>query len=1655
MVAILEKGEFNSDFHPMVDFIAASPLRIVSLFDTMLVHQGKGSGTPTEPHHTPFPEAKTSHPTTLSIPLPSIPTAPIPSVTQPDTTPIRQYSRKARIAQSSALPTVADEPASLVRDVSEGEACPTDSGFIADQDRATIAKSSTLPHDSAPRVTSPATDEGSMQHNISELTALYTSLQRQYSELLAKFQAQEEEIIRLKERVQVLEDREGVPATQSGDNAPIKGRSINKGEAAAERISNDSEEIARVLTSIDAATVLAGGIDVPTGSGFIPTAGPPATVISTGSEVCPTASPIATRRKGKEVMVESDTPKMKKLQEQIDAQVARELEEQQEKENMRMNEQIARDAEVARIHAEEELQGMIDSLDKSNEIIAKYLQECQDFASELPLEKRIELISDLVKYQDNYSKVYKFQSQQRRPMTKKQKREYYIAVIKSNLGWRLKISKEETERLKRKGLNLEKEQVKKQKLSEEAPEIETSTEEFTKVKIKEMMQEDLNQLWALVKGYLSIRPATKWKLYDQSGVHHLTAKDREIFMLVEKDYHLIKGLALVMISYKLQVENYSQMAEDLIRKIYNIANAPRGGLLGIKCTRHSHYQVKSSHWQYKFPLLVKVVATARRLEMPLPEVCTAIEEKKKKLPVKDRWHEIWKQLEIRFSFSDASRKYKLNKDTYEITQFGISVGEYYTRIKCVWEDLDNLNVLLVISVITLEIVIFLAALNKKNKEERLFQFMNGLGEYPFRGACKESATILLMTNVFLKVVNESTLSRVIDGVVQPVAPTTAKQKLARKNELKARETLLMALLDKHQLKFNIHKDAKSLMKDIKKSTNEFVSAVTGVSTASTKVSVSTLPNVDILSDDVIYSFFASQSNREGILQGSRGHLGIQGIKTLQGGMFQWRLLLWYHSVMVLVAMIGAFRQMKNQQTMPSWHSPPQVLQVLKMSSESDVSMPPSPVHDSTTKPNKNLSQSNRPSAPIIEDWVSDSEDESEVEHHIPVENLRKDIPKSQGHRHSWIRKACFVCKSLTYLIKDYDYYEKKMVQKPVRNHAQRGNHQHYARMLDPHPHRHVVPITVLTRSRLVPFTAARPVTTVVPQTKVQHQRPTKHGVTKAPSPIRRPINLRPSATHSNFHQKVTTVKANQVNAIEGVKGNWVNPQHALQDKGVIDSGCSRHMTVNISYLSDFEAINGKYVAFGRNPKGGKITGKGKIKTEKLDFDDVYFVKELKFNLFSVSQICDKKNSVLFTCTECIVLSFDFKLPDENHADEGFFVGYSVSSKAFRVFNSRTRIIQETLHINFLENQHNVAESGPTWLFDIDTLTQSMNYQLVVAVNQHNSSAGIQEHFDTVVPRQRSMLTRLKRKAKGKSSVELSTGVKNLSEEFKDFSSNGTNGVNAASTPVTAVEPNSTNSTNTFTAAGPSNNDEECIDYEEVFAPVARIEAIRLFLAYASFMGFMVYQMDVKSAFLYETIEEEVYVCQPPGFKDLDYPDKVYVDDIIFGSTNKDLCKSFEKLMKDKFQMSSMGELTFFLGLQVKQKKDGIFISQDKYVAEILRKFGLTDGKSASTPIDTKKSLHKDPDGEDVDVHTYMSMIGLLMYLTSSRPYIMFAICACAHFQVTSKALHLHAVKRIFSDYAGASLNRKSTIGGCQFLGYLKQYEVIGMDLHVTNVSNAG
>nr|GFC61153.1 hypothetical protein [Tanacetum cinerariifolium] len=195
-------------------------------------------------------------------------------------------------------------------------------------------------------------------------------------------------------------------------------------------------------------------------------------------------------------------------------------------------------------------------------------------------------------------------------------------------------------------------------------------------------------------------------------------------------------------------------------------------------------------------------------------------------------------------------------------------------------------------------------------------------------------------------------------------------------------------------------------------------------------------------------------------------------------------------------------------------------------------------------------------------------------------------PHSKGSRRT--KKACFVCKSVDHLIKDCDFHARKLAHRPY---ASRDIHKQSVSAVKP------------TFSRTRPKLASR-------------------AVSKSKSPLRRHLPHRPSSNPSNSSPRVTAAKAFAVSAAQGKKGTWGNPQQALRDKGVIDSGCSRHITGNMSYLSDFEELNGGYVAFGGNPKGGKIIGKGKIKIEKLDSDDVYFVKELKFNLFSVSQMCD-------------------------------------------------------------------------------------------------------------------------------------------------------------------------------------------------------------------------------------------------------------------------------------------------------------------------------------------------------------------------------------------------------------------------------------------------
>ncbi|GJR61334.1 ribonuclease H-like domain-containing protein [Tanacetum coccineum] len=581
-------------------------------------------------------------------------------------------------------------------------------------------------------------------------------------------------------------------------------------------------------------------------------------------------------------------------------------------------------------------------------------------------------------------------------------------------------------------------------------------------------------------------------------------------------------------------------------------------------------------------------------------------------------------------------------------------------------------------------------------------------------------------------------------------------------------------------------------------------------------------------------------------------------------------------------------------------------------------------------------------APIIEEYELDSDDEYVIEpskeqekpsfafvnivKHVktPRETVKEQntyCPSPKANKRDWndlmskklglgygfTKKACFVCGSFSHLIRDCDFHEKRMAKqvelnkpkgkgtgqgesRPVWNNVQRLNHQNK-----------FVLKAVLTKtdiflvnasrqnpsSQAAETSTARKVNTARPIVNEIRQR---NNFYKSHSPIKRTFN-KSTAPKANFtNHKVNIAEDKTISVVKGYRETADDPQKALKNKGIVDSGYSKHMTGNKAYLVEYQDYNGGPIAFGGSK--GYISGKGKIKTGKLDFEDVCFVKELQhFNLFSVSQMCDKKNKVLFTDTECLVLSPDFKLPDENQvllrvprqnnmysfnlesiiptgglacliakatvdesnkwhrrcdngtefknrdiielcgskgikkeysnagtpqqnrvakrknktlieaartmladsflpntfwaeavsttcyvlnrvlvtkpqnkttyelitgkipiisyirpfgchvtilntidhlskfeekSDEGFLVGYSINSKAFTVYNLETKRVEENLHINFLENKPNVVMKGPNWLFDLDYLTDSMNYQPVTAENKANKTAGPKE-----------------------------------------------------------------------------------------------------------------------------------------------------------------------------------------------------------------------------------------------------------------------------------------------------------------------------------------
>nr|GEV89952.1 hypothetical protein [Tanacetum cinerariifolium] len=1055
------------------------------------------------------------------------------------------------------------------------------------------------------------------------------------------------------------------------------------------------------------------------------------------------------------------------------------------------------------------------------------------------------------------------------------------------------------------------------------------------------------------------------------------------------------------------------------------------------------------------------------------------------------------------------------------------------------------------------------------------------------------------------------------GAEGPIPHKTTEQKLARKNELKAKRTLMLAIPNEHLLKFHACKDAKSLWEAIKNrfggnkeskkmhktilkqnyenfvassqkgldktynSTNETLNTAHSVSAASSKDQASTAS----YANDVMFKkgegYYAVPFPYTGNYMPPRADLSFAGLDD------------------------SVFKSKVSEN----------VTSVPKIETNASKTN-----NDSLEKP-----KTGRSSASLIKEWESDIKDENVFK---PKE-VKKTVKPS-------LEKIEFVNARNT----------------TVENENKAEKPRQFSQSPKQISHRAAASVS-----------AARRVNTAATRLNANDALPTTYSYFKTHSPDN---VVKSSACW------IWRPKGNLIDHISKDSGSYTLKRFDYIDP----QGRLKHMTGNKSYLTDYQEIDGGFVAFGGNAKGGKITGKGiknqmdhKVKTIRCDNETVFKnrimnefcemkgirrefsvartpqqngVAERKnrtlieaartmladsklpttFRAEAVNTACYVQNRVLvikphnktpyelflgrkpalsfmrpFGCPIIILNTLDHLGKFDGKSDDGFFVGYFINSKAFRVFNTRTRFVEENLHINFLENKPNVARTRPNWMFDIDTLTMSMNYQPLFIGNQTNGNAGTKVNINAgqarkkTVPGPQYVLiplltsdsqgpnssedevaddagkkgTKVPRKENGvqdsakecdkndqeKDVKEQEALRKQFEQEFKRLfgqgeaaNTNNTNRLNIVSSPHNddtgifsgayddevegaVVDFNNLDPTivvshipttrihkdhpkeqiigdpllapqtrrmtqnsqkhamvgkhaigtkwvyrnkkdereivvrNKAILVAQGHTQEEGINYDEFFAPVAKIEAIRLFLAYVSFMGFIVYQMNVKSAFLYGTLKDEVYVCQPPGFEDSQFPNKVYkVENALYGlhQAPRAWYETLSTYLLENGFRRGIIDKTLFIK---KDTGDILLVQvQDKYVADILKKFDFSSVKTVSTPIETNKTFLINEEAEDVDVHLYRSLIGSLMYLTASRTDIMFAIFTCARLQVTPKVSHLHAVKRIFrylkgqpklglwypkdspfdleafsdSDYAGASLDMKFTKGGCQFLG---------------------
>nr|GEV39371.1 putative ribonuclease H-like domain-containing protein [Tanacetum cinerariifolium] len=1637
-----------------------------------------------------------------------------------------------------------------------------------------------------------------------------------------------------------IDEEEVATKRVSSDTEDVR---LDEGEVAAERASEDTEEMATVLTTMDAATVLASRtVEVPTGSGSIPTAGPPVAEVPTSSDVVPTASPVfatATavtpyrRRKGKEVM------------------------------DQRRSEQIARDEEIARIHAEEELQIMIDGLDRSNEVISKHLAEYEQVAADLTIRERIELINELVKYQDHHSNILQYQAQQKNPRTKKQKRDFYMAVIRNNLGWKAKdfkgMSFEEVE---------EKFKTVWEQIEEEVPKEVKSSVEVPKQKIKEMMQlvpievyvealqvkhhiidwevytegqraywkiirlggssasyqfftyllkhldrYDFNQLWSLVKETLSKRPATsdkemelwvelsrlydpnvedqlwthtqnfmhalaEWKFYDKCRVRQLTSKDKDIFMLVEKDYPLRKGLALRLLSVLISLEDHDLSFQQVVSEH---GKFEQWQFRMQQYLQHKHYALweviefgDSYEAHANDPSTTTTNTTSGEAGTKSGRTVTLTTEDMQK---KKNDATILKT----FSGNEATKKTKKNLLKQQYGNFRAEGSETleqtFTRLQVIVGQLQFMDV-----------EVEQDDLNQKGNDE-----VNTASVYT-----TSSNVPTASVNVATKDLSWTGLPECADDIVTDYSrpSPTVESSLEEDQNINpsVSENVASPITPKPFVKFVKASDSSLRVRQMKRrhlrnnqlnmlnnienqiwnfppvnrkfsiGSRNFPTVNRKFSTASRKFPTGSTknPTLDMgmkgkaVKPSTCWSWKPSQNlsykglknnsvsvmfkkytyiNTQGRLKHMTGNISylsdyepfdggyvsfgqggckITGKGTIKIGKLEFKNVYFVKDIKYNLFSVSQICDNKNS--------------VLFTESECIVLGRDFKLLDDDNVLLRTLMQYNMYSI--------------DLNNIVPHRDLTCLVAKASADECMiWHRRL--------------GHLNFKTMNKLVRHNLVRGlptkcfeNDHNFTACLKGKQHK------ASCKSKLV-NSVSKPLHTLHMDLFGPTSDETSDTLKKFITEIENLKDLKVKIIRCDNGGEFRNKELNDFCSQKGIKREFSNAR-TPQQNGVAERRNMSLIEATRTMLADAKLP----VTFWAEVVNTTCYVQNRVLVNKAH-------NKTPYELFNgrTPAIGFLKP---FGCYVMTLNTLDNLGKFEAKGDEGYFLGYSMSSKVFRVFNKRTKRVEENLHIEFLENKAIEKGSGPNWLFDIDSLTKSMNYVPVVdaGTNSTNFSGTKvdarqdvkkdvsslryillpkwvhEEHLESPSSQPQDACNTDAPKSSGKSNPTATSinpladqleilivetpiptfedilGVTTYSKEssgVKADVSNMETTITASPTPTLRIHMDHPKSQiishvdtsiqtrnkskevlknkkdergivirNKAMLVAQGHTQEEGIDYDEVFTPVTRIEAIRLFLAYASFMGFIVYQMDVKSAFLYGTIDEEVYVIQPPGFQDPEYPARVYkvekaigtidrtlfirrqrgdfilvqvyVDDIIFESTNLQLCREFEALMHENFQMSAMGELNFFLGLQVLQKEDGIFLSQDKYVGDILKKFGYLDVRSSNTPMDKENPWGKDGTGKDVNLHLYRSMIGSLMYLTASRPDIMFAVCACARHQVTPKECHLHTVKRIFrylkghpklglwypkdslfdlvaysdSDYGGATQDHKSTTGGC-------------------------